>query len=165
MHRRVVPLSPAGPAAPDVLSAPRLERFLEGQTTAQGVFQDFTGKVRRRFSVALNGVREGNIVTVTEDFLFDDGERERRIWTIEAVGENGYRAVAQDMIGAAEGGVRDERLCWSYLFQLKLGQRSVRVRFHETFVALAPDTILNAARVTKFGFEIGRTTILFRKGA
>ena len=67
------------------------------------------------------------------------------------------------MIGQAKGAVNGGVLRWSYLFNLKLGARSLRVRFHDTFVQVADDMVLNTACVTKFGFKLGRTTIIFRR--
>jgi hypothetical protein len=133
-----------------------------GRSRAEGVFQDFTGRVRRRFSIHLNGVMEGGALVLNESFLFDDGAVEDRVWRIKAEGDD-YSATADDMIGRAEGGLDGEVLRWRYLFSLKLGARRLRVRFRESFIQIAPDAVLNTARVSKLGFEIGRTTILFRK--
>jgi len=69
------------------------------------------------------------------------------------------------MIGEAHGGVRSGVLRWSYLFSLKLGARRLRVRFRDTFVQIAEDALLNTASITKFGLELGRTTIVFRRAA
>jgi predicted HAD superfamily phosphohydrolase len=140
----------------------RIENFLLGKSTAEGVFQDFTGRVRRRFSVELEGAMDGSTLVLHEAFVFDDGATENRVWRISPQGER-YTATADDMVGEARGAVRDGVLAWSYVFNLKLGARRLRVRFRETFLQTADDVVLNSARVSKFGFEIGRTTIIFRK--
>lgn len=142
---------------------PRIENFLLGRSTAEGVFQDLTGRVRRRFAVALEGRSEAGSLVLSEDFLFDDGETERRVWRITAHSDGAYTATADDMLGQARGRVRNGLLRWTYLFSLKIGARRVRVRFHDTFVQLADDALLNVARITKFGIELGRTTIIFRR--
>lgn len=145
-----------------VQSGFRIEAFLQGQSRAHGVFQDFTGRVRRRFSIDLSGTMEGDTLVLQEAFLFDDGAVEDRIWRISPDGQR-YTATAQDMIGQARGKVEGDILRWSYLFSLKLGERRLEVRFRETFLQIAEDAVLNTARVSKFGFEIGRTTIVFRR--
>lgn len=141
----------------------RIERFLLGRSRAEGVFQDFTGRIRRRFAIDLNGRMDGDALILSEDFLFDDGATEQRTWRITSVGAERYEASADDMIGEARGGMRSGVLHWSYLFSLRLGARRLRVRFHDTFMQMADDTLLNVARVTKFGFELGRSTIIFRR--
>ena len=167
VDRRVVSVSLDRPDAPSVSALPagdlRIEKFLLGRSHAQGVFQDFTGRVRRRFAVTLEGQSEAGVLVLREDFLFDDGEAESRVWRITPQAGGIYAATAGDMIGDARGSLRGGLLRWSYLFSLKLGARRLRVRFHDTFLQLADDVLLNVARVTKFGFELGRTTIIFRR--
>jgi Protein of unknown function (DUF3833) len=141
----------------------RIERFLLGRSQADGVFQDFTGRVRSRFAIRLDGRLDNGVLVLSEDFLFDDGAVDQRVWRITPEGDEEYAATAGDMIGVARGRARGGVLRWSYLFSLKLGARRLRVRFHDTFVQLADDTLLNTARITKFGFELGRTSILFRR--
>jgi hypothetical protein len=140
---------------------PRLERLLLGRSRAHGLFQDFTGAVRRRFTVELEGRLEGDELVLREDFLFDDGEKDVRVWRIVPREGGVYTATADDMIGEARGGLRSGVLKWTYLFSLKIGARRVRVRFHDVFVQLSEHLLLNTARVTFAGFEIGRTTIIF----
>ena len=168
VDRRVVPVSPdrshaASPVNPLPSGDLRIERFLLGRSRAEGVFQDFTGRIRRRFAIQLNGRLDDGALVLSESFLFDDGATEQRIWRIKPVSSEGYEASADDMIGSARGGVRGGVLRWSYLFSLSLGARRVRVRFHDTFMLTANDTLLNVARVTKFGLELGRSTIIFRR--
>ncbi|MGE0594859.1 MAG: DUF3833 family protein [Hyphomonadaceae bacterium] len=163
VDRRVVPLSSDRPLPPALSGDFRIERFLLGRSDADGVFQDFTGRIRRRFAIALEGRAENDVLVLTEQFLFDDGETDQRVWRIERLASGDYAATADDMIGTAHGGVRGGVLRWSYLFSLQLGARRLRVRFHDTFVKLSDDVLLNTARVCKFGFEIGRTTIVFRR--
>lgn len=167
VDRRVVSVPLDRPDAPSLGALPadelRIERFLLGRSHAEGVFQDFTGRVRRRFAVTLEGRSEAGVLVLREDFRFDDGEIESRVWRISPHSGGNYTATAGDMIGEARGGLRGGLLRWSYLFSLKLGARRLRVRFHDTFVQLADDVLLNVARVTKFGFELGRTTIIFRR--
>lgn len=134
-----------------------------GRTQGFGVFQDRSGAVRRRFSVELDGLIDDGVLVLTEDFTFDDGERERRVWRISCVGEHGYEARADDIIGAAKGRVRGGELRWSYLFSLKVGSRRFRVRFDERFVQVGQDLLVNEARISKFGIRVGQTTLVFKR--
>lgn len=141
----------------------RIEQHLLGKVTADGVFQDWSGQVRRRFAITAFGEqREGELV-LSEDFLFDDGATDHRVWRIRQGPGETYAAHADDMIGEARGVVRGGVLRWSYLFSLGLGARRLTVRFHDSFVRLGEDLLLNTAQVTKFGLPLGRMTILFRR--
>lgn len=166
VDRRVLPLSSDRPHATPVgglpSGEPRLEHLLLGKSRAHGLFQDFTGTIRRRFVVELDGHIENGELVLREDFVFDDGETEVRVWRIVPREAGRYTATADDMIGEARGGLRGGVLKWSYLFSLKIGARRIRVRFHDTFAQISEDKVLNTARVTLFGFEIGQTTIVFQ---
>ena len=56
--------------------------WLEGRTLAEGVFEDRGGRVRRRFTVELNGTAEANALRLNERFIFDNGERQERTWVL-----------------------------------------------------------------------------------
>lgn len=139
----------------------RLESFLLGRTTAEGHFEDPFGVVRRRMAITLDGQMEGATLLLEENFTFDDGATERRMWRITPDGATGYTAQADDMIGTARGAVTADGVRWSYLFNLSIGARRYRVRFDETFELVDAHTMLNRARVTKFGILLGRTRIVF----
>ncbi len=49
---------------------------------ATGQFQDVFGTVRRRFDVEINGTWDGETLTLVEDFVYEDGSTEQRIWTL-----------------------------------------------------------------------------------
>ena len=134
----------------------RLEEFFDGELVAEGEFRDPFGRVRRRFSARLTGVRTGNTLRLTEHFRYDDGETDAREWTIEALGDGRYRGTAADVIGEARGRVENGRLTWSYPIDLAIGGRAWRLRFDDEFRLLAPDALRNTAYVSKFGLPVGR---------
>ncbi|MGC1442817.1 MAG: DUF3833 family protein, partial [Burkholderiaceae bacterium] len=81
----------------------QLDQYFNGTVDAWGMFQDRKGKVVRRFTVVLTGTWQGNQGILEEDFVYDDGEKQRRVWTITK-GENGqYTGTAADVVGTAQG--------------------------------------------------------------
>ena len=60
---------------------PRFDLFdyFEGNTRAWGIFQDRNGELKRQFTVDIRGEIEGNLLTLTEDFDYTDGEQSQRI--------------------------------------------------------------------------------------
>ena len=141
----------------------RLEDFFAGRSTAWGLFQDRSGKIRRRFQIEARGVWEFGTLTLTEDFTYDDGQTERRVWRIRQTGDDRYEGVADDVIGAARGTVTGNALHWTYRFALKLGRRSITVHFDDWLLRLDDDLLINRAQVSKFGLRIGDVTCVFRK--
>ncbi len=140
-----------------------LEDYFLGQTRASGIFEDRFGNLRRQFEVDIAGTVDGDILTLDEHFFFADGGTDQRVWTIRRIDENTYEGTADDVIGTAEGKAFGNALNWTYQVDLAMGDRSLRVRFDD-WMFLQPDGVLiNRARVTKFGFEVGQVTLFFRR--
>jgi hypothetical protein len=59
-----------------------LEEFFEGDLVAYGQFQDILGNVSRRFVVDIEGTWDGETLRLVEDFVYEDGSTERRVWTL-----------------------------------------------------------------------------------
>ena len=98
-----------------------LHRYFEGPLVGHGMFIDRSGQVTRRFVVTIRGEWNNNVGTLTEDFIWSDGERETRVWTLtpEADGGGQWRGSAANVIGGARGVVAGNALNWKYVYRLK----------------------------------------------
>ncbi len=141
----------------------QLERFFAGRLKVWGVFQDRFGSVRRKFEADAQGIWDGATLTLLENFTYEDGQTEQRTWRIDKVGDTRYRGRADDVVGLAEGEVRDNALNWSYLFTLVVGGRSYTVRFNEWLFLQSDGILLNRTEVTKFGLRIGQVVSVFSR--
>jgi len=140
-----------------------LEDYFQGETRAWGIFEDRFGTLRRSFVVDITGTWDGQTLTLDEDFVYNDGEEEKRIWVITKVDDNTYTGTAGDVVGTAEGKSYGNALNWKYDLNLKVGGNTVKVHFND-WMWLQPDGILlNRATVSKFGFEVGQVTLAFSK--
>ena len=144
---------------------PRLliEEYLAGDTRAWGIFEDRFGNLRREFVVDIMGTWDGETLTLVEDFLYSDGEVQQRTWTIRKLDEHRYEGTAADVIGEAEGVSYGNALNWRYTLALEIGGSIWNVRFDDWMFLQADDVLVNRAKVSKFGFELGEVTIFFRK--
>jgi len=140
-----------------------LEDYFLGQTQAYGVFEDRFGKVRRQFKVDITGTLDGDRLTLTENFKYDDGERDTRVWEIDVLGNGAYRGTAGDVPVPAEGQVAGNAFNWKYKVDLKVGDSTWNVGFDDWMYLMEDDVLLNRAYVTRYGIEIGQVTIAFRK--
>ena len=86
-----------------------LEEYFKGKVSAAGIFEDRFGILRRQFTVDINGTWNGRELVLDERFVYNDGEKDQRIWTIEKVDEGEYRGKAHDVIGFATGVSRGNR--------------------------------------------------------
>ncbi len=61
--------------------------------------QDRSGKQLRRFHVEIDGDVVGDTLTLHERFVYDDGEKQQRVWRIRRTGDNRYQGTAGDIEG------------------------------------------------------------------
>ena len=137
--------------------------YFTGEVHAWGMFTDRFGTVRRQFTVVMNGVVEDGNLALTEDFTYDDGEIEQRIWTVERAND-GYVATAPDVVGAATGERAGNAVRFRYELNLPV-DGDVWTVCADDWLFLQPggEVVLNQATFSYWGFEIGRANIAFRK--
>lgn len=145
-----------------------LEEFFVGDLVAYGQFQDILGTVRRSFVVEINGQWDGQTLRLQEDFIYEDGATEQRIWTLVKTGEQTWQGTAPGVIGIASGQEQDNRFNWVYEIDLPIpaadgSVETLRVSFDDWMWLLSEDRLLNRAYVKRFGFDIGEVVISFEK--
>ena len=146
-----------------------LETFFEGETIAYGIFEDYSQSLSRQFRVNIKGTVEGNVLTLEEDFLYDDGEEQRRVWVITNQGTDSdgithYEGRADDVVGTAKGQVAGNALNWQYTMALPVGDDVYHIHFDDWIYQQDEHVALNRARLTKFGLEVGSVTRAFLRG-
>ncbi len=139
------------------------ETYFMGDIEATGVFIDRFGTIRRRFNVYIYGQKTDEGFSLEEYFLFDDGENETRKWFIKKIDQNTYAGKCEDVCGEAIGNLNDSQLTWHYHFNLKMFNRKIKVKFEDIMVQQTPFTMLNNAKITKYGFLLGEVFISFNK--
>ena len=126
-------------------------------------FEDRFGTVRRQFTVEIDGKRDGDAFVLDERFVYSDGERDQRVWRIRKTGPHSYEGRAADIAGTAKGVSFGNALNWHYEMDLKIGDGTWRVRFDDWMFLQPSGVLINRARVSKFGFELGTVTLAFVK--
>lgn len=139
-----------------------LVEYFSGSVTAYGQFQDLRGKVRRRFTVQIEGDWDGRNLTLTEDFVYDDGETETRVWTLTPGEAGRWTGSADGVVGGAEGESSGNAFNWRYQFDLKTGEgETTRVSFDDWLWRHSDNVVINKAYVSKYGITIGEVVIFF----
>jgi Protein of unknown function (DUF3833) len=142
-----------------------IEEYFLGQTLATGIFEDRFGRLRRQFVVDITGTTDSDVLTLDERFRYSDGETDRRGWSIRRTGPHNYEGRANDVIGVAHGEAYGNALHWRYDVDLKVGGTTLRVHFDDWMFLQPSGVLINRARVSKFGIEIGQVTLFFSKPA
>jgi hypothetical protein len=149
-----------------------LEEFFEGKSVAHGQFQDRFGNVSRRFTVDITGTWDGQLLKLVEDFTYEDGSLEQRVWSLTKTGADTWVGTAPGVIGDAKGTENGDTFNWQYTIDLPLPDatapagtppETLRVTFDDWMWLLTEDRLLNRAYMKKFGVTIGEVIITFEK--
>ena len=158
----------AGPTpASYATQQPKLDmrQYFDGKLVGHGMFMDRSGEVQRRFVVSIQASWQGDTGTLDEDFVWSDGKRERRVWTLKPVaGEPGrWRGTAADVIGEAQGTISGNALHWTYRMQLPVDGKTYEVGFDDWMFLIDREVMLNRAVMSFWGMRVGEVFISFRK--
>jgi hypothetical protein len=140
-----------------------LKNYFNGTLTGHGMFQDRSGQVQRRFVVTIKASWNGDVGTLDEDFVWSDGKKEKRIWTLRKKSPNQYVGTASDVVGEALGIVEGNALNWQYTLRLPYKNDSIEVQFDDWMFLIDDRVMLNRAVMSKFGFRLGEVFISFSK--
>jgi|APEBP8051072266_1049373.scaffolds.fasta_scaffold00041_131 hypothetical protein len=139
-----------------------LEGYFSGKTSAIGSFSAING-AKRTFTVDLQGKWNGKTLTLVEDFVYDNGERDRKTWRFEKIAKDKYRGTREDVIGDTLVTISGGTARFSYLVDLDPKGKGNRVRFHDTMRLKGDGTVLNKALVTKYGLPVALTRVEFQR--
>ena len=140
-----------------------LRTYFDGELTAHGMFSDRSGKVLRRFTVALTGRWNGDQGVLDERFSYSDGSTERRVWRLQALPGGRYVGRADDVVGEAHGQAAGNALNWSYTLKLPVDGSVWEVQFDDWMLLVDDRVMLNRAVMSKFGIRLGEVTLAFHK--
>ncbi|MHA7113212.1 DUF3833 domain-containing protein [Pseudomonas promysalinigenes] len=140
-----------------------LAAFFSRPVQAWGMFQKRSGEVVKRFHVRIDSRREGERLILDERFVYSDGTRQQRVWTLVPEGPNRWRGTAGDVIGQAQGEVAGNALRWRYTLDLPVDGRHWQVDLDDWMYLMDEDTLINRSSMTKLGVEIGQITLFFRR--
>ena len=140
-----------------------MQTYFNGTIDGHGMFQDRKGQVQRRFVVVIKASWQGDVGTLDEDFIWSDGKKEKRIWTLTKLSANRFEGRAADVIGTAEGTINGNALQWRYVLKLPVDDKTYEVNFDDWMFLIDEKTMLNRAVMRKFGFKLGEVFISFSK--
>ncbi len=140
-----------------------LKTYFNGELTAHGIFTDRSGKVARRFTVAMTGTWNGDDGVLDERFTYSDGKTERRVWRLKSLGNGRWSGRADDVVGEAVGVAAGNALNWSYTLRLPVDDKTYEVQFDDWMYLMDERVMLNKAVMSKFGIRLGEVTLSFTK--
>lgn len=140
-----------------------VEQYFNGTLDAHGMFQDRSGDVVKRFVVVIRCTWQGDTGTLDEDFVYSDGSKQKRVWTLKKTGEGRFTATAADVIGTAQGIVSGNSLRWTYTLALPVDGKVINVEMDDWMFLIDDKVMLNRTAMSKFGVNLGNVTLSFTK--
>lgn len=139
------------------------EAFFQGQLTAHGVIKNRGGEVIRYFNADIKAWWENGIGTLEEDFRFDDGEIQRRVWTLTPQGQGRYTGTAGDVIGEGEITVAGNSMFLDYVLRIPYGDSTLDLRIDDRMYLVDPNILINESTMSKFGIDVGEILLVITK--
>jgi hypothetical protein len=140
-----------------------LKQYFTGPLRAHGMVSDRSGKVLRRFVVSMRGEWTGDTGVLDEQFVYDDGERQQRVWRLRRLSDGRYSGTADDVVGQADGAQEGSAFNWRYTLKLPVRGDVYEVQFDDWMHQIDERTVINKAVMSKFGVRLGEVTLSFTK--
>jgi hypothetical protein len=141
-----------------------IHQFFDGELRAFGCLSDITGRVFSRFSAKVTGDWQGDIGSLREDFTFDDGRRESRLWQFVLNPENGsFIATAPDVLGQGKGAQRGNSIFMRYILARQIGDKHFNFSIDDRFYRINNHQMIKQTKLRKFGITIAEGSMAFYK--
>ena len=140
-----------------------LEEFFKGPLSAHGVIKDHNGKVIRTFNAEIDGSWSNGTGTLVEDFVFDNGEIQQRIWTLKPNGAGAYIGTAGDVIGEGSIQISGNSMFLDYVLRIPFRGGTLDLNVDDRMYLVNPTTLINESRLIKYGFSVGEILLVLIK--
>lgn len=152
------------PSAPSTATKPlTLVEAFRGRTRGVGVFRVPIAGVERKFTALLNGRATANTLTVVEDFIFEDGEKDRLTWRFARTSPTTWTGKREDTVGEAIVRELGSEIRLDYVADVRSRGKVTRLGFSDVIYRASDDLIINDAVVTSFGLPIGSVRFELRR--
>jgi hypothetical protein len=132
-----------------------LEEFFTGNLSAHGVVKDRNGRVVRLFTASIKTSWEQGVGTLDEDFIFDDGEKQKRVWQLHPQDDGSYTGTAGDVQGEGQLSIAGNSAFLDYVLSVPYGDGTVDVRVDDRMYLVAPGVLINESVMKKLGVRVG----------
>lgn len=140
-----------------------LVSYFSGRSEAWGMVQQRGGKLLRHFHASIQGRLEGEQLILDEQFIFDDGEQQTRIWTFTPITANHWKGTAGDVVGEADLRIAGNAVHLRYTLQVPVSGKIIHMKMDDWMFLLDENTLANRTSMRKFGLELAEITVFFRK--
>lgn len=140
------------------------QKYFNGSLRAYGMVKDRNGKILRTFKGDLVGSWDKNGVgTLDEHFVYNDGEKLHRTWTMRPQGDKKFIATAGDIVGEAQMQAQGNTVMIDYTMRIPYKDGTLDIDVRDWLHLQNDGVILNHSKMKKFGIEVGELVITIIK--
>lgn len=140
------------------------QEYFNGPMTAYGMVKDRDGKITRRFTGKLVGSWDANGVgTLNEKFVYDDGEKQTRVWKLKPNGKKTFIGTAGDIVGDAHMVANGNTVMIDYTMSVPYKNTTIDIDVRDWLHLQEDGVIINHSKMKKYGFEVGELVITIIK--
>lgn len=141
-----------------------IREYFDGKLVAYGTIHDYTGEVVSRFTADIDASWEGNVGTLNEKFVFDDGTEEVRNWTLTMKDDENFIGTAHDVVGEAIGKQQGNSLQMKYTLKRSVnGNKPMDFSMDDWMYLVDDKHLINRTSMRKFGIKVAELVIGFHK--
>ncbi|ARE40455.1 Putative lipoprotein precursor [Rhodovulum sp. P5] len=145
-------------AGPDI----DLRRHLNGPILCEGVIYGPTGRVTSRFVADFDATWEGDKGQMTEEFTYDSGATQSRIWTFSLGNDGTIRADAPDLVGSGHGMQMGSAIHLRYRIRLPADSGGHVLDVTDWMYLMENGAIMNRSQFSKFGIKVAELVATMR---
>jgi len=140
-----------------------VQDFFKGELVAHGILKDRGGKVIRHFNATISASWKDGIGILDENFVFDDGEKQQRVWTLAPGNQGEYIGTANDVVGESKLAVSGNSVFLRYTLRIPYDDGTIDVDVDDRMYLVTERVLLNESSMTKWGVEVGQLTLVIMK--
>ncbi|MEI6097639.1 MAG: DUF3833 family protein [Alphaproteobacteria bacterium] len=154
------------PAPPPPTEPITLISAFQGHRTGTGQFRVWLTGDQRRFTAVLNGRVKGQAgartLTVTEDFVYEDGQKDRLTWVFVETGPGTWSGKREDTVGEATVIEQGGQIRLTYTADFRSLTDVTRLGFSDLIYGRPDGTIINDGIVSRAGFPVASVRFVIR---
>jgi hypothetical protein len=137
-----------------------LEKFFLGDLVAEGRFTNSWTGAKRDMKVQMKGKWNGVSLSLKEDFVYSDGEKDQKTWVFTKLNETTYSGTREDVVREAEVKVYNNEIFLTYV--AKIG--GFDLNFKDRLTLLDDTTVRNTADVLFLNFiKVGEVELTIKR--
>jgi hypothetical protein len=140
------------------------QEFFTGELSARGVVKNRSGEVIRTFDADISASwNDQGVGTLDEEFRFNDGEVQTRVWTLTPNEDGTLHADAGDVVEPGTMRWQGNAINMNYVLSVAYGDGTIDVSMDDWMYLVTPDTLINETAMTKWGFKVGEIVLVIQK--